>query len=197
MCKLSRRRPISAARRTHISFWADPGSALFEIWVLWRVKPTPLSAMVSLTRNILHFCTNFLPFLLDKKSRIRRSQRAKESRPTSRACLTWRTPLPHVGQGPRARPSVGLAFPVLVFFGGVSRLQKACHPRVGWCVGGDLCFLEPSFTYPFSLMRRKRRIIIHKPSATRQRQGIRWDFRYRTHPKQVSIQDGECWLDDQ
>ena len=39
-----------------------------------------------------------LPFLLDKKSRIRRSQRAKESRPTSRAHRTKRVPLPHVGQ---------------------------------------------------------------------------------------------------
>ena len=32
-------------------------------------------------------------------------------------------------------------------------------------------------------------------SVTRRRQGIRWDFRYQTHPKQVSIQDDECWLD--
>ena len=24
------------------------------------------------------------------------------------------------------------------------RLQTACHPRVGWCEGGDLCFLKPS-----------------------------------------------------
>ena len=34
-------------------------------------------------RNPQRLRTNLLPFLLDKKSMIRRSQRAKESRPTS------------------------------------------------------------------------------------------------------------------
>ena len=59
----------------------------------------------------------FPSFLHDEKSRIsfaecrafRRSQRTKESRPTSTALRTWRPPLPHVGHGLRAQPgrSVG------------------------------------------------------------------------------------------
>ena len=53
----------------------------------------------------------FLSFLHDEKSKIRRSQRTKESRPTSRAYRTWRPPLPHVGRVPRAQPSRSLAFP--------------------------------------------------------------------------------------
>jgi hypothetical protein len=52
-----------------------------------------------------------LSFLHDEKSRIRRSQRTKESRPTSTAQHTKQAPLRHVGRGPRAQPSGGLAFP--------------------------------------------------------------------------------------
>ena len=49
----------------------------------------------------------FLSFLHDEKSKIRRSQRTKESRPTSRAHRTRRPPLPHVGRA-RAPNPVGL-----------------------------------------------------------------------------------------
>ena len=142
--------------------------------------PAAMSCQRRRVRERASMAAVYPSFPLDGKSRIRRSQRTEESRPTSTACRTRRTPLRHVGRDPRAQPGEGWAFPLLEGFTRLSLIviaglppfkgvpegrgikdpqspkrqavQQACHADVGLCGGGHLCLR--AFPRPHSLKTR-------------------------------------------
>ena len=95
-------RPGSADKKTRVFFCATPGGLsrhVIPALTCAEARKSTIRRSQSMPAAIY-----YRPFFLIRNRRFDTSQRAKESRPTSRAYRTWRPPLPHVGRASAPNP---------------------------------------------------------------------------------------------